>query len=74
MQGETEEGAPRVRPIDDYKRSMVNASVTQTEKVVVHNLDVVAAMASAWMREHLKAGRAAETVAKCWDLKAAYNS
>ena len=74
VQGETEEGVPRVRPIDDYKRSMVNASVTQTEKVVVHNLDVVAAMASAWMREHLKAGRAAETVAKCWDLKAAYNS
>ena len=72
VQGETEEGAPKVRPIDDYKRSMVNASVTQTEKVVVHNLDVVAAMASAWMREHLRAGHAAETVAKCWDLKAAY--
>eukprot|EP00439_Symbiodinium_sp_Y106_P065714 s3009_g10.t1 len=51
---------------------MVNALVTQTEKVVVHNLDVVAAMASAWMREHLKAGRTVETVAKCWDLKAAY--
>ena len=72
VQGETEEGNPRVRPIDDYKRSMVNALVTQTEKVVVHNLDVVAAMASAWMREHLKAGRTVETVAKCWDLKAAY--
>ena len=72
VQGETEEGNPRVRPIDDYKRSMVNASVTQTEKVVVHNLDVVAAMASAWMREHLKAGRTVKTVAKCWDLKAAY--
>ena len=72
VQGETEGGAPKVRPIDDYKRSMVNASVTQTEKVVVHNLDVVAAMASAWMREHLKAGHAAETVAKCWDMKAAY--
>ena len=61
-----------MRPIDDYKLSMVNASMTQTEKVVVHDLDVVAAMASAWMREHLKAGHAAETVAKCWDLKAAY--
>ena len=71
--GETEGGgAPKVRPIDDYKLSMVNASMTQTEKVVVHDLDVVAAMASAWMREHLKAGHAAETVAKCWDMKAAY--
>ena len=36
----------KIRPIDDYRASMVNASVTQTESVTVHTVDHIAAMMS----------------------------
>ena len=63
----------KLRPIDDYKASMVNSSVTQTEGVSVHTVDHIAAMVSARMRQ-LRGGRSAsrELQGKCWDLAAAY--
>ena len=42
LRGPAERG--KLRPIDDYKASMVNASVTQTEGVSVHGVDHIAAM------------------------------
>ena len=63
----------KVRPIDDYKASMVNASVTQTEQISVHSVDHIAAMISRKMESESKSfhcGRA--LVAKCWDLASAY--
>ena len=45
----------KVRPIDDYKSSMVNSSVTQTEGVTVHTIDHIAAMIKLWMRMSSKA-------------------
>ena len=39
-------GGPKVRPIDDYRKSVLNAAVVQTEQVPVHSLDVVAAALS----------------------------
>eukprot|EP00435_Cladocopium_sp_Y103_P073576 s203_g44.t1 len=62
----------KVRPIDDYKASMVNASVTQTEGVTVHTIDHVAAMVAAWLRMSSSSGRACGLRAKCWDLSDAY--
>ena len=63
----------KLRPIDDYKASMVNSSVTQTEGVSVHSVDHIAAMVSSRMRQ-LRDARASarELQGKCWDLAAAY--
>ena len=73
IQGQSDQG-PKVRPIDDYLASQVNATVTQVESVPVHTVDVVAGMLGAWLREWFCAGRKAEGVPKCkaWDLRAAY--
>ena len=70
-QGETDAG-PKVRPIDDYRESLVNAAVAQTEQVPVHSLDVVAATVSYWLQaEHENCG-GSDLHVKCWDLHAAY--
>ena len=63
----------KLRPIDDYKASMVNSSVTQTEGVSVHSVDHIAAMVSSRMRQ-LRDARASsrELQGKCWDLAAAH--
>ena len=68
------EGGPKVRPIDDYLASQVNATITQVESVPVHSVDVVAGMLGAWLHEWFGAGRKAEGAPKCkaWDLRAAY--
>ena len=40
----------KVRPIDDYKASLVNFAVTQNEGVTIHTIDHIAAMTSCWMK------------------------
>ena len=63
----------KLRPIDDYKASMVNASVTQTEGVSVHGVDHIAAMVSERMKQlRRKGGAHCQLLGKCWDLAAAY--
>ena len=62
----------KTRPIDDYKASFVNASVTQTESTTVHTIDHVASMTACLLRESSKKGRKMELVAKTWDLAHAY--
>ena len=54
----------KVRPIDDYKASLVNYAVTQT-------IDHIAAMTSWWVRSGALSPDDA-LVAKCWDLSDAY--
>ena len=73
IQGQSE-GGPKVRPIDDYLASQVNAAITQVESVPVHSVDVVAGMLGAWLNEWFCAGRKAEGAPKCkaFDLRAAY--
>eukprot|EP00434_Breviolum_minutum_P040836 symbB.v1.2.036306.t1/scaffold5096.1/size31004/2 len=61
----------KVRPIDDYKASLVNYAVTQTEGVSIHTIDHIAAMTSWWMRSGALTPDDA-LVAKCWDLSDAY--
>ena len=62
----------KIRPIDDYRASMVNASVKQSESVSVHSIDHIAAMISLWIRLGTESGRTPDLVAKCWDLTDAY--
>ena len=63
----------KLRPIDDYKASMVNSSVTQTEGVTVHSIDHIAAMVALRMRQLQREPRGSSGLrAKCWDLAAAY--
>ena len=62
----------KTRPIDDYKASFVNASVTQTESATVHTIDHVASMTACLLRESSKKGRKMELAAKTWDLAHAY--
>jgi len=61
----------KVRPIDDYKASLVNFAVTQTEGVTIHTIDHIAAMISWWMRRGSLSPDDG-LVAKCWDLSDAY--
>ena len=61
----------RVRPIDDYKASLVNYAVTQSEGVTIHTIDHIAAMTSWWMRSGSLSPDDA-LVAKYWDLSDAY--
>ena len=61
----------KVRPIDDYKASMVKFVVTQTEGVTIHTIDHIAAMIALWLRPD-GSHQSEKLVAKCWDLSEAY--
>ena len=61
----------KVRPIDDYKASLVNFAVTQNEGVTIHTIDHIASMIAFWMRSG-SLGAKDGLVAKCWDLSDAY--
>ena len=71
IQGEVD-GVPKVRPIDNYRASRVNAAVTESEQVTVHTLDVVAGMVSTWLARAKERKAKCQLAAKTWDLKAAY--
>ena len=60
----------KVRPIDDYKVSLVNFAVTQNEGVTIH-IDHIAPMIAFWMRSGSLSAKDG-LVAKCWDLSDAY--
>ena len=61
----------KVRPIDDYKASLLNFAVAQNEGVTIHTIDHIASMIAFWMRSgSLSASDG--LVAKCWDLSDAY--
>ena len=61
----------KVRPIDDYKASLVNFAVTQIEGVTIHAIDHIASMLAFWMRNGSLSPEDG-LVAKCWDLSDAY--
>ena len=63
----------KIRPIDDYRASMVNSSVTQAEAVSIHGVDHIAAMCAEYLRcSSSSCSSGVELVAKCWDLASAY--
>ena len=62
----------KVRPIDDYSRSGVNAAVTTLEQPTVDTADVAAAMYSRLANNLLKQGRPAQVLGRSYDLTSAY--
>jgi len=62
----------KTRPIDDYKASFVNCSVSQSETASVHTVDHIAAMVACTMRCAEACGLQIELSAKAWDLADAY--
>ena len=62
----------KVRPIDDYKASFVNASVSQTETASVHTVDHIASLICCVMRSANSSGQKIDLCAKTWDLSDAY--
>ena len=61
----------KVRPIDDYKASLVNFAVTQNEGVTIHTIDHIASMI-AFLMGSGSLSASDGLVAKCWDLSDAY--
>ena len=61
----------KVRPIDDYKASLVNFAVTQSEGVTIHTIDHIASMTACWTKSGSLISED-PLVAKCWDLSDAY--
>ena len=62
----------KVRPIDDYKASFVNSSVSQTESATVHTVDHIASLISCFMRASCNREEMPTLNAKTWDLADAY--
>ena len=60
----------KVRPIDDYKASLVNFAVSQSEGVTIHTIDL-ASMISFGLKSGSLSSKES-LVAKCWDLSDAY--
>ena len=61
-----------VRPIDDYRASLLNASVTQAEAVSIHGVDhIVPCALNIWHQSRARTPKP-ELVAKCWDLASAH--
>ena len=61
----------KVRPIDDYKASLVNFAVSQSEGVTIHTIDHIASMICFWLKSGSLSSKES-LVAKCWDLSDAY--
>jgi len=62
----------KTRPIDDYKASFVNSSVSQTETATVHTVDHIASLVACIMRASDELGTSESLSAKTWDLADAY--
>jgi len=62
----------KVRPIDDYKASLVNSAVTQVEVVTLHGIDHIASLGAALLKAAKGSTSKMNLVAKCWDLASAY--
>ena len=62
----------KTRPIDDYKASFVNSSVSQTETATAHTVDHIASLIACIKRTSDELGTSVSLSAKTWDLADAY--
>ena len=58
----------KTRPIDDYKASLLNCSVSQSETATVHTIDHIASLIACYLRESNMTGVEEILHAKTWDL------
>ena len=62
----------KIRPIDDFSASGVNAAASACEAPMLHTVDVLAALLSEWFHKSAQSGVDSEVVARTYDLKSAY--
>lgn len=62
----------KLRPIDDYSMSLVNATVTTRDQATTDNIDVICAMLTSLIHGLHREGRSSEILARSFDLSAAY--
>ena len=62
----------KVRPIDDFSQSQINATVTSYEQATVDGPDVICALAVRLMRRLKDNGRSSQLVGRALDLASAY--
>ncbi len=63
----------KLRPIDDFSMSMVNATVSMRDQATTDGVDVIAATMCFFMRALVNQGRSAQLLARSFDLSAAYS-
>ena len=63
---------PKIRPIDDYSMSSVNATVGMSEQATTDSADVISAMLAELMKQLSRAGKSTQVQARSFDLSAAY--
>ena len=63
---------PKVRPIDDYTMSSINATVTQWEQPTVDTVDTICATALSCMRAFRAMGVSSDLQCRSLDLSSAY--
>ena len=62
----------KLRPIDDFSMSMVNATVSMRDQATTDGVDIIAAMMCVFMRSLAKQRKESQIVARSFDLSAAY--
>ena len=62
----------KLRPIDDFSMSMVNATVSMRDQATTDGVDVIAAMMCVFMRSLAQQRKGSQIVARSFDLSAAY--
>ena len=62
----------KIRPIDDYSMSSVNATVGMSEQATTDSIDVISAMLAEFMKQLARAGKGTQVLARSFDLSAAY--
>ncbi len=62
----------KIRPIDDYSMSSVNATVGMSEQATTESIDVISAMLAEFMKQLSRAGKSTQVLARSFDLSAAY--
>ena len=63
---------PKVRPIDDYSMSSINATVTQWEQPTVDTIDTICATVLSCMRAFRTMGMSSDLQCRSLDLSSAY--
>ena len=62
----------KIRPINDYSMSSVNATVGMSEQATTDSIDVISAMLAELMKQLSRAGKSTHVLARSFDLSAAY--
>ena len=61
----------KLRPIDDYSMSSVNATVGMTEQATTDSVDVISSMLAEYMKQLSRSGKQTQILARSFDISAA---